>query len=164
MKTKLVLLLAVLAAFFSLSGIAQAGVTINPNFLPTYTGSDGTGTWSAQYTVLKTADVGPSFQYEALSYIHVGETGLNYRSASGYDLFSDVTEFPNGGYIYGFSGNIYSNSPDNCVYPGFHWFGVQVLYRWRKVTVPPIGPQIYGAWSAWTWSPVSSGTYGQVCV
>lgn len=159
------LLLALLALVAALGGATAAqadSLTITPNAIPAYTGGDGTGSWYAS-SFMSAAPGNSTFQYEVRQNLFIGDTGLSYRDTTAFDSYSDQTFSPNGIYGNGYPvmGIIMHNTPSSCPYHGFHWFGVQDVYRWRS---KPAGHTTWNGWTAWITSAVGPGTYGQACL
>jgi hypothetical protein len=172
-------LFAVIAAFFAFGGLAQAfSLTVTPANSPTYyfyTGGNGTGYWTAEYTIVPSNN---NVQYEikAADYIIVDSAtsvrgtcadvyaggapaGSCCRGASSFDCGLDGVGLPVTGSLDSGPVNPEGNTPSSCPYHGFHWFGHAIDYSYRYLTG--------GVWSSWTpfiFSVVSSGIYGQVCL
>lgn len=174
MKTKLGLLLAVLTAFFAVgSGTAFADtiatVDISPTlYAPTYAGTNGVGVWSANWKAVAHTSQGyvtlNSFQIEPTTYLYVPDQGWAYHNYGAHDI-----DNADGTYNPIWDSEFHANvtykgriqlvgGQYGCPFPGFHWFGEFVSYRWRQ-----LWPTV-GAWSSQIQTSVSGGVYGQVCL
>jgi hypothetical protein len=144
MKIKIALLLAVLAAFFVMGGMAEANTFVMTAQVPTFAGGSGTGIWSAHYKLVVTGS--QQFQIEVKSYIKCNDTdcGAN-RSISGYDgpgTVSDVTLAGDSTYFFG--AEVYGFVAPTCPFPGFHDFYNLPDWRSRQWV------SSLGQWTAWT--------------
>jgi hypothetical protein len=150
-----ILLGLALVASLAFAPAASASIDISPNATPTYSGGDGTGTWTSSITITESA---PQVPYQVEVYFYLWADGYLYGSSNNAFYLNDRTVV---GSLNSSGNPTMANTPSNCPYPGFHWFGEQVLYRYRQFDTVH---NVWFAWINWKWSAVGPGVYGQACL